>query len=290
MVDFTQSLNQQIASGLGFTGQVGGGGVDSWLNQNPAKIAQYTQMRKQYQPNYSFAPQPSSQPAQPQTPSVTYMDQSAMSPAPESVTINPQNYTQNSHGTYAMNPAMGQNPGGARAGMPTTGTVNMQAALKNYNTSTVNSAAPQAPAPTPTPQATTAPAPTQTPQVDPYQQILNDTQNNLQAYGLNTTQPLLAPEQKATPLNAEIPNISDLNGMDTGQQLNYLATQGTYGKGIGQDASDYFLTLLQNNAGSGNYNVNPTESTYLQTLGIDPNSTNFLGSLNRYLLNRGGTA
>lgn len=90
------------------------------------------------------------------------------------------------------------------------------------------------------------------------------------------------PAAMATPqsLLSSSPGGQDFGTLDPTQQRSYLATQGSQGSGIGDDAKSYYLNLLQRNLIDENGNMQnmnsallPVEKNYLSRLGLPTDNT-----------------
>lgn len=85
-------------------------------------------------------------------------------------------------------------------------------------------------------------------------------------------------------------SLSNLNGLDPNQQASNLATQGTFGGGIGPEEQSYYANLLNRQLvdDSGNVqslsSLSPIESTYNQQLGLGGynNPTDLLKALSSW--------
>lgn len=93
------------------------------------------------------------------------------------------------------------------------------------------------------------------------------------------------------PLSVPSGNSNLSSGMTPQQQSSYLATQGTYGGGLGPEDSKYFTNLINNRlTDAGNYsapgNLSNVENSYLTQLGFgsgaSQNSGDLLKKLKQY--------
>jgi len=89
----------------------------------------------------------------------------------------------------------------------------------------------------------------------------------------------------------EIPaSLQGMGALNPTQQASNLATQGTYGSGLGPDENQYFLNLVNRQLidESGNVGdastLNPIQNSYLQRLGLGgySNSNNLLESISKW--------
>lgn len=91
------------------------------------------------------------------------------------------------------------------------------------------------------------------------------------------------------PKEAALPSMlgGDFGSLDPFQRETALATQGSFGQGLGKDEQDYFLNLLQrrlqdDQGNAADFNIAPVEQNYLESglgLQFDPNTKGLLQSI-----------
>lgn len=78
-----------------------------------------------------------------------------------------------------------------------------------------------------------------------------------------------------SPTETKLPgSLQELSGLTDEQRRSYLATQGAQGEGLGGNARDYYVNLLQRNIQANpSQNLLPVEGQYLRQGGFDTNLT-----------------
>lgn len=105
-----------------------------------------------------------------------------------------------------------------------------------------------------------------------------------------TSQGVAAFSPKRAELGEVPANFQGAGALSPEQQASNLATQGTYGSGLGPDENQYFLNLVNRQLVDESGNVgdtstlSPIESSYLQKLGLGgySNSNNLLESISKW--------
>lgn len=100
-------------------------------------------------------------------------------------------------------------------------------------------------------------------------------------FGKGVAQGVTTPQQSGggggatpySPSEMKLPgSLQELSGLTDQQRRSYLATQGSQGEGLGGNARDYYVNLLQRNIQANpNQALLPVESQYLSQSGVNNN-------------------